>query len=335
MTRMRIRWVSFALLGQGPFTAAAAQIEGSAPGLTYNLDIRNTAQGSKGLGLDFDVRYQRDRSRPNPQGNQYGFGLRLTGFQTFVQRTADVNAMFGEILLRGRYYRSGLTVLPAWQQTRYLELAECDAAAQESAADSGSGAPRCSFTPADEAEYNQLFSRLQQQRRFFSYDLHYRYETTQDLRLGQHVFGAGLSGELPFLASLLDVLPALTRRDSSRFRAREVRAYAGLDRLDPDKDIPLYLGVAAPLWRARWEMAWSTQVFDNLVLRALWEGHYLFDVPQPIKDAGRTFNGFVQVWLIYPISDKTGVLIKYVSGYLPPKYDESTVGSVGFSITLQ
>jgi hypothetical protein len=332
---MRSFGLLLALASTGRSPALAAQIEGTRPGLAYNFDIRNAPVGDKGLGLDFDLRYERERSGANPQGNQYGFALRAAGFQTFDQGSADVNSMQGEIALRGRYYRSGLTVLPAWQQTRYLELAECDPAAQEPS-DSGSVRPACSgFTDADEAEYNQLIRRLGTQRRFFSYDLHYRYETTQDFALGQHVFGAGASGELPLLAHLLDVIPGLTRRGASLFRPRDVRAYAGLDRLDPDQDIPLYLGVDSKIWRARWEMAWSTQLFDDLVLRALWEGHYLFDVPEPVRAADRTFNAFIQLWMIYPISGKTGVLLKYVSGHMPPQYTESTVGSVGFSLTLQ
>lgn len=330
-------WIVFAWAGIGVPPSISAQIEGSVQGLAYNFDLRDAATTGKGLGLDFDVHYERERTgrNGNPQGNQYGFLVRATGFQTFNSRTADVNSMSGEIALRGRYYRSGLTVLPAWQQTRYLRLAECDPAAREPA-DSTGTSPGCTgFTDAEEEEYNQLVSRIGQQRRFFSYDLHYRYETTQDFSLGQHAFGAGASGELPLLAELLDAIPAITRRDSSGFRPRDVRAYAGLDRLDPDKDIPLYLGSAKPLWRARWEMAWSTQVFDDLVLRALWQGDYLFDVPAPVKAADRTFNAFLQAWVIYPISAKTGVLIKYVTGHMPPTYDENTVGSVGFSLTLQ
>jgi hypothetical protein len=328
-------WAVLAFAGMVLPPLIAAQVEGSRAGLAYNFDLRNAATSGKGLGLDFDVRYDRERSRPNPQGHQYGLLIRATGFQTFDTRTADVNTMAGEIALRGRYYHSRLTVLPAWQQTRYLRLAECDPNVLDPTDTTETRSPCSGFTRADEAELNGLFRRLAQQRRFFSYDLHYRYETTQDFDLGQHVFGAGLSGELPFLAELLDIVPALTRRQGSAFRPRDVRAYAGIDRLNPDDDIPLYLGSAEPLWRARGEMAWSTQVFDELVLRALWIGEYLFDVPDPVKAADRTFNALLQAWLIYPFSSKTGVLIKYVTGHVPPTYDETSVGAVGFSFTLQ
>jgi hypothetical protein len=330
-------WILLAWAGPAVPCTLLAQIEGHRPGLSYNFDLREAPTTGKGLGLDFDVRYQRERTGQggNPQGNQYGLSLKATGFQTFNTKTADVNSMVGELSLRGRYYRSGLTALPAWQQTRLLRLAECDPAARDEADTTATQSTCTGLTAAEEEEYNNLVRRVGQQRRFFSYDLHYRYETTQDFDLGQHAFGAGISGELPLLAQLFDAIPALTRRDSSEFRPRDVRAYAGLDRLNPDKDIPLYQGAARPLWRARWEMAWSTQVFDDLVLRALWQGEYLFDVPAPVKAADRTFNAFLQAWMIYPISGKTGVLIKYVTGHMPPTYDESTVGSVGFSLTLQ
>jgi hypothetical protein len=329
-------WTVLFLTGFALPPATTAQIEGSVAGMAYNFDLRNASDGTA-LGLDFDLRYEHERTGRdrNPQGHQYGFLVRATGFQTFDTRTADVNSMSAELALRGRYYRSGVTVLPAWQQTRYLRLAECDPAAQEPA-DLGGTQPGCiGFTSADEEEYKMLISRIARQRRFFSYDLHYRYETTQDLELGQHAFGAGLSAEVPLLAELLDAIPSVTRRESSGFKPRDVRAYAGLDRLDPDQDIPLYLGAAEPLWRVRWETAWSTQVFNDLVLRALWIGEYLFDVPDPVKAADRTFNAFLQAWLLYPISSRTGVLVKYVTGHMPPTYDDSTVGAVGFSFTLQ
>jgi hypothetical protein len=313
---------------------ATAQIAGSASGLSYDVDIRKAAEENGAFGVDFDVRYDRERSAPNPQGNHYGVGLRVGGFQAFGDGTEDVNEMFGEIALRGRYYRSEATVLPAWQQTRYLQLAECDPAAAEPA-DSASPDPRCSdYTPEDWAEYNELFKRLRKQRRFFSYDLHYRYEATQDLSRGQHVFGLGVGGELPRLAEALDVIPAVTR-DSSAFRPQDVRGYAGVDYVDPQSDVALVLGAASSFWRARGELAWNTQIFNDLVLRATWVGHYLFDVPDPIEAADRTFNSFLQLWVNYPVSSQTALLIKYVSGRVPPEYESTSLGSVGFSLTLQ
>jgi hypothetical protein len=313
---------------------AGAQIAGSASGLTYDVDLRKAAEENGAFGVDFDLRYDRERSGPNPQGHHYGLGIRAAGFQALSAGTGDVNEMFGEIAVRGRYYQSKLTVLPAWQQTRYLQLAGCDPAALDPT-DSVPADPRCSeYTAADWAEYNELFKRLGKQRRFFSYDLHYRYETTQDLTRSQHVFGLGVSGELPRLAEALDVIPALTR-DSSAFRPQEVRAYAGVDHVDPQSDVALVLGAASPFWRARWEMAWNTQIFNDLVLRATWFAHYLFDVPEPVKAADRTFNSFLQLWLNYPVSSQTALMIKYVTGRVPPEYESTSMGSLGFSLTLQ
>jgi hypothetical protein len=242
--------------------------------------------------------------------------------------------MFGEIAVRGRCYRSRLTQLPAWQQTRYLQLAECDPAAGEST-DTTAPDPHCAdYAEADWTEYNELIRRLGKQRRFYSYDLHYRFEATQDLTRGQNVFGLGVSGELPRLAEALDVIPALTR-DSSGFRPQEVRGYAGIDYVDPQGDVALVLGADPPFWRARWEFAWNTQVFNALVLQATWFGHYLFDAPEPVSSAGRTFNAFLQVWLNYPVSSQTALLIKYVTGRVSPEYESTSMGSLGFSLTLQ
>lgn len=314
--------------------AAAAQIVGSASGVTYDVDIRKATEENGAFGVDFDVRYDREQSGPNPQGHHYGLGLRAGGFQALGAGTGDVNEMFGEVAVRGRYYRSGLTPLPAWQQTRYLQLAECDPAAREPS-DSTEPDPRCSeYTATDWADYNELIRRLGKQRRFYSYDLHYRYESTQDLTRGQNVFGLGVSGEVPRLAEALDVIPAVTR-DSSGFRPQEVRGYAGVDYVDPQSDVALVLGAASPFWRARWEFAWNTQVFNALVLRATWFGHYLFDVPEPVKAADRTFNAFLQVWLNYPVTSETALLIKYVTGRVPPEYESTSMGSLGFSLTLQ
>lgn len=69
-------------------------------------------------------------------------------------------------------------------------------------------------------------------------------------------------------------------------------------------------------------------------MRAVWLGQYLIDAPAPVKAANREFNAFTQVWLTYPLSGKTGAIIKYVSGRLPPTYDLATAGTIGLSISL-
>ena len=330
---MRIKCCLAALLKLVP--VAAAQVTGSASGVTYNVDLRKAAEENGAFGVDFDVRYDRERAGPNPQGNHYGFGLAASGFQALAgSGGSDVNEMVGEITLRGRYYRSALTPLPAWQQLRYRQLAACDPAGRDPS-DTTPLDPRCSdFTAADSIEYTELFRRLGRQHRFFSYDLHYRYETTQDFSERQQVFGLGVSGEVPRLAEALDVIPALTR-DSSGFHPQEVRAYIGVDHVDPQSDLALLLGSGASFWRARGEAAWNTQIFNALVLRATWFAHYLIDPPNPVKAANREFNSFFQVWVNYPISNQTALLIKYVTGRVPPEYASTSMGSFGFSLTLQ
>jgi len=136
------------------------------------------------------------------------------------------------------------------------------------------------------------------------------------------------------VAEVLDIIPALTRT-SSGFHPQEVRGYAGVDHVDPGSDLALLLGDGSPFWRARGELAWNTQVLNALVLRATWFGHYLFGVPDAIEAADRTFNSFLQVWLNYPVSNQTALLIKYVTGRVPPEYESTSLGSLGFSLSLQ
>ena len=94
------------------------------------------------------------------------------------------------------------------------------------------------------------------------------------------------------------------------------------------------VGEANDMGRIRLQAAWATQVFNELLLRATWEAQYLLATPPAFEEKDR-FNSFLQIWMVYPLAAKTGVLIKYVNGRLPPNYEQTSGGGVGLSITLQ
>jgi hypothetical protein len=318
---MRLLWTAIAFASL-PY-AGRAQMPTDIPGLAYRFDLRQADEGSDKLGLDFDVAFERATpTKGSPQGNHYDLSLAARGFTTFEKADRDVNSMVGQAALQGRYYRSGLSrPLPAEQQRRFLELADRDAAG---------GGP--GLTDEEEKEYKTLDDAVKTRRWFATYDLHYRVETTQHVTHTQSALGAGGSAELPLLGGLLDVIPSMTR--SRDFKVRPARAYVGVDYVTPH-------GVEAPRadsvddgWRSRAELAWSTLVLDRFILRAHWDVQYLFAAPQALENADREFNNFLQLWLELPVSKDAGVIVKYLSGRLPPNYESTSVASLGLSISF-
>jgi hypothetical protein len=304
-------------------STGVAQIAGSQRGWAYQFDIRQAEGRTDRLGLDFDVQYESQQEPKPPTLDSYGFTARAQGFNTFDRATRDVNSLIGEIALLGWRYRSALLhdgVLPPEQILELERLLD----------KSGSGA---TLKPEEQAKVNAFNDRLSQDRRFFTYGGQFRWETTADAKVAQNSLGLVGATEIPFLGKLLDALPASTR--SSGRRSFPVRALIALDYVRPAKNesaTTVLLDTAT--WRARTEMAWSSVVLDRYIVRATWEAHYFINPPAPVRTAKRQFNNFLQAWLKVPITPEMGVVIKYLSGRIPPTYDNSDIAALGFNIAF-
>lgn len=285
---------------------------------TSDLDIRQPTEESAKFGLDFNVGYRIERTRPNPQGNHFGLTLGANGYQDFGTEVKQLNQMVGEIAFQGRYYSAAGRPLRADLEKHFRELLDI---------------PTSKITPKDSASLVRLIRSSLANRQFFTYDAHYRYETTQDVDTSQHALGVALSGEVPGLHRALDALAATTRSRRSNFRVQPVRAYLAFDYVVGEEPLTTTDDNRYP--RASLETAWSTLVFNDFVLRATWLAQYIFSAPETLKARDRQFNSLVQVWAVYPVSENVGLLIKYVDGRMPPTYDSSSVGKAGFSISFQ
>jgi hypothetical protein len=305
-----------ALLALAAAAPVAAQEWTTIRDFTYQLDIRQPQQDSDKLGLDFQVDYAASRRKAsgNSTGNQFSLVLSAKGFQDFAGDVTVLDNMTGQVALRGRYYRAGTGPLPPAVQKRWLDLL---------------AVPDTEATTLQLAELDELQRRALANRRFVSYDAHYSYEATQDLEVGQHVFGAGASGEVPGLHNLLDVIPSLLSTRPAGYRVQPVRAYLGVDEVSPQDSA---VGIRA-YPRVKVEAAWSTLVLGSLVLRTTWEGQFLIKGPAEVGGTG--FHSFFQAWFNYPVAENVSLLVKFAEGSLPPKYTRSSVGKLGFSITLQ
>jgi hypothetical protein len=320
-----------ALLAVMAFAAAPRPVgaqEGlTIPGLKYRFDLRPAIDHPDRLGLDFDVAYHKSRGNDlDPRGVVFGLNLEAKGFQTFSD-VPDVNSMVGEVSLLGHYYRQSdaKDPLPPELVVRYLELSDVE--------------PE-NLTGGQQGELSRIQGRILGKRTLFRFDFHYRYETDHDLGDDDHALGIGVSGELPGLNQTLDAIPSLTRPKTSLqsplLRQQPVRAFVGLDHVMGAEDTRVgQLTGKSSLWRARGELAWGTRALQGFALRATFEVHYLFDANAALKDADREWDTFLQAWLSYPLSDKMSVIAKYIGGRLPPDYDSSKSGKVGFSIALQ
>jgi hypothetical protein len=296
------------------------------PGFTYRLDLRTAADNPDRLGLDFDFRYETARAPSDPRGLHYGLKVGAEGFQTFDRDVTDVNAMAAEIGLTGYYYRTAQEGrVPPELIVRYLELSDRDTEA---------------LTDEEIAELSAIQARFTDKRWYGTFDLHYRYETDQTITDDEHAFGAGIAAEVPLLANLLDLVPAMTRRavtgDVVPKKAQPVRAFVGLDRVTGADETALgEISGEGSFWRARLEAAWATRILQGFVLRTTFESSVILDGNSALEGSGRDVTSFFAAWLLYPLSQKTNLMVKYLSGRLPPNYDEATVGKVGLSIALQ
>jgi hypothetical protein len=318
--------------------AQAAEPTGTPrPDFSYRYDVRPAIGNPQQLALDFHSGLDWKRESKNPQGHAFSWTASVEGSQAFDRRVTDVDHMAGEISLQGHYYRSGPSDgLPARTQVRLRDLMERDPAGAE-AGDSSAAGGAPGWTKADEDELNGLTRLANANRRYFGYDVHYRFETTQDTDVHQHVFGGGLRGEVPGLDQLLDMIPWSTRRQDDTFHPQAVRAFAALEYVHDAPDSLAPAGVdqgKARYTRARLQGAWSTKVFSDLVVKVTFESDYLFDPPDAVVIAAKRFHSYTHVWLEAPVGSRTGLLLTYLDGRLPPTYANVSGGRVGLTYSF-
>ena len=307
--------------------------------ITRHLDVRQAEGHPDRLGLDFDLRYERQRGDSIDLRNSYALLAVVRGFQTFDRAIPDANSMTVELDLQGTYFPVDLTPLTPVERKRHEELS----------ARSEIGDPSNPPLERDEQEeLDALGDKLDgRPAALWTYDLHYRAETNHDVSRSQSVFGVGGAFEVPVLHQILDLLPSALRElgtdapDGSapaRWHPQPVRLYAAAEYVAPTQDSVLAFasGRVDRLWRVRLESAWKTRVLAGADLRAEARLDWLPDAPDLARDAGREVNGFVQAWLLYPLKSGSAaaLMVKYFDGRLPPEYAPVSGGKVGLTIDL-
>lgn len=303
-----------------------AQIAGTTRGWTYRVDARPAEGRTDRLGLDFDIQYSNQQAPIPPRFDAFGMLGRARGFSSFDRASRDVNALALGLSVQGWHYSSRLTREGRLRPDQYLALIPVLEKQGDSLA---------VLTAREEALLDAFLAMARAGRRFFTYGLAYQLETTQDVDVSQHVLGATTSIEVPRLGELLDVLPRTTRGDSSRTPAFPVRALLAVDYVRPPASTsPGSILVDTATWRLRSELAWSAVVLDRYVLRVNWEAHYFPNPSRTVRDADRSLNSFLEAALAVEIADGTSILIKYLSGRLPPTYALAGVSTLGLSFAF-
>lgn len=293
---------------------------------TYEVDLRQGEGAAEPLGIDFDLNYHLGTNvGTDPRGHHFGWDFQVRGFQNFKDNAADANFMAGQIKAAGVLYRPGQTPLPARTQARLLDLLERDAAG---------GGP--GLTEDEVEELNGLVARITANRRFWTYDLHYRLETDQELDAKQHVLGAGIGGEVPLLHEVLDLVPRMTSARHPNYRTPPLRVWAGIEWVGGQDEVVIEgLELDGAYGRVRIEAAWSTLVLEDLVLRATYQGQILFARPGALVATNRGFNGFLEAWVTLPIGDRFGLAVKYIDGRPPPLYQTVSTAQLALTISVQ
>jgi hypothetical protein len=289
---------------------------------SYNVDVRNALGHIDVLGADFDIRYELAQESLNPAGNHFSALLSTSGFQTFDRAVTDVNSTSYEAALVGRYFKVRDVALTPEQTARLREL---------SAKDSIGGGP--GLTEAEHEEYMQLLGGGQKARRHWSYRLRGIIESTQDFDRRQYAFGAGLSGEVPMLHEMLDKIPALTRNPGTVYDAQPVRIHMGGDWVTHMADSTQADGTAAS-GRVIGQVAWSTPVANGLILRATYEGEYLFSPPEWMA-TDQQFNSRFQAWILVPVKDGASLMVKWLDGRWAPDYISTSGPALGLNVSFQ
>ncbi|MCK4414956.1 MAG: hypothetical protein KAY32_15585 [Candidatus Eisenbacteria sp.] len=318
-----------------PLTCIAANAaEGLSHDFSYDIDIREAVDGSDALGIDFDLHLDLARGAEIEPGHRFHLATRFSGYQNFDSDRRDINHMLGELALRGDLY------LPQAPKTVEVEKVQQWLKLSNS--------PPESLTVEDMQELTRL-SRImrgfdadtgESPARvvgYLSYDLHYRFETTQDVTAKLHAFGLGASAEMPLLGEILDAVLGVTRSEEPEGRrARPLLLYAAIDLATSEDLLPTYdhLRDDDTLWRGRIELAWRTSILRNQKLTLSWQGEVLFDAPQAIDDADREFNSFFEATLIMPVKNGAGLLVKYVDGRLSPTYEQVAAALLGVNLSL-
>lgn len=298
-------------------------MSGTQRGWTYTADVRQPAGRTDRLGVDFDIGFSSQQQPKAPALDSYGVALRTKGFETFDRSTQDVNSLVGELALQGWRYRSAALRGEPLAPEQRLEI-------ERLLEKQGAGG---NLKPDEAKKLDDFIDLARTSRQFFTYGGHYRVETSQDAKVTQRVFGISGGTEIPVLGKLLDIIPASTR--STPRPAFPVRALIALDYVQPQRSTaPGESLVDSATWRARSEMAWSAIMLDRYVLRATWEAHYFPNTHKSLRDDNLKFPNFFQAWIKVPIAPEAGVILKYLSGRLPPTYTDANIAALGLSIAF-
>lgn len=309
--------------------------------MAYSFEIRPAIENSNALGVDYDVRYEviRQRAINNPEGHHFNFNLSAKGFQDFAQNVQELNHTKIEARLEGQYYSSGLKPLSPQQQTLHTLLSDILEEFSNQDTASLSDEARAKLREKTQGAQNELqkLTARSAASRFFMYNGHYLLETTQEFTMKQHAVGVGITGEIPFLHHMLDLIIAGFAPRQLPYEVQPVRMHLGVDYITK-RESPFLMSTGETpkgFSRTRLEVAWKTKMLDSVILRATWELEYIFNPPADLKKSKRELNSFLQVWLEHPLSDKFAVLAKFVEGRLPPLYANTSEGTIGLRFSLK
>ncbi len=286
----------------------------------YDFDLRNGGEENI-IGIDYKLDYE--LSEKVIAGHNFNWIIGAKGYRDFNSEVASGDYLNFSVKFQGYYFISGMNEdLDLRLKREWLEIGK---------------------TPPDLQSKKELarMSEITTQilgvgSRYISYDLHYLYENNQDFTIPQHVFGAGVSFEIPYLHELIDFVPSISREPFIEFSPHPIRAYAGFNYVtdskvaenDPATDSKNY-------GRLDIELAWRTLVLDNQILRIKWQAHYLVDEPNTFDVNGKDFNSFVEVELLSLLNNNLGVILKYLEGRIGPAYEQTSGGFVGLSYLLK
>jgi hypothetical protein len=285
---------------------------------TYDVDVRHAVNEVDTLAMDWTLNYSARKPK-----SALSMEISARAKRLFDNADTDLNHASMEFMLRGHVHTGGLAdQLPAHVKARYLELTDIPVEEQ---------------TKEQLDELDRLDNFIYKRPAYlFAYDIHYSIESTSELDKGAHVLGIGLTGEIPHLHTLIDIIPkALSTSRNSRFKPQPIRAYAGLEYTNQLTDMFLTGEIDDDdMWRSHFEIAWSTLIFNNMCVKLQWESDLFLSPPESIKERDREFNSLVRAELIIPVKSVLNIKITYIDGRLSPMYNLVSGTTFGLNVNV-
>lgn len=297
-----------------------------------DVDVLGLQPNAGGLGLGYQYLFSRQLGEENdglfdgPENRNWALNIELEANGRWLLDPAENETRNNTATLRfgGHHFTNDVKPLSARQVALIKDLLN---------------KTPDQLTPQEFKILEQFNTSVAHRTRFWAWDGHLGYEATQGFTDYTANVGLGLAFDLasihPSLATIFDYPFSLFRSSSQKYRKDAPRLYLGYDfvaGLNNTERSDATGAKDSDLNRLAAQVAWSTLLVGDTVLKLQYQAWYELSAPQAVRKADRDFNDFIDVSLRYPVNDDVDLVVQFVDGRLPPNFRRDSVASLGFTV---